>query len=320
VPIEKTALLPVSPDVAFALITEPERLRRWQTVSARVDLRAGGEFRWTVTPGHIARGTFREVVPGKRLVFGFGWEQQADMGPDASVITVTIEPQADGTLVRLVHDGLTDEQATGHNVGWTHYFERLELAATTGDAGPDEWAAAPAELNPLTSADACLAVLQHVLLGTTSADLGRATPCSEFDVAQLADHLAGSMIGLGGAAGVTVIDPGGDLEPRFATMAQQAIEAWHERGLEGTMEGPVPTAELVANVLSIELLIHAWDFATALGRKLVVSDELAGYVLQLTEATIQPALRDQVGFADPIEVRRDADPLVRLLAFTGRAA
>ena len=37
-----TALLPVSPDEAFALITEPERLRRWQTVSAYVDLRAGG--------------------------------------------------------------------------------------------------------------------------------------------------------------------------------------------------------------------------------------------------------------------------------------
>ena len=39
----KTAVLPVPPDEAFALITQPERLRRWQTVSAYVDLRAGGD-------------------------------------------------------------------------------------------------------------------------------------------------------------------------------------------------------------------------------------------------------------------------------------
>ena len=38
---EKTVLLPVPTDEAFALITEPDRLRRWKTVSARVDLRAG---------------------------------------------------------------------------------------------------------------------------------------------------------------------------------------------------------------------------------------------------------------------------------------
>ena len=30
------------------------------TVAARVDLRAGGEYRWTVTPGHIAAGTIVE--------------------------------------------------------------------------------------------------------------------------------------------------------------------------------------------------------------------------------------------------------------------
>ena len=51
---EKTVLLPVSTDEAFALITEPDRLRRWKTVSARVDLRVGGGYRYTVIPGHVA--------------------------------------------------------------------------------------------------------------------------------------------------------------------------------------------------------------------------------------------------------------------------
>ena len=30
-----------------------------------------------------------------------------------------------------------------HAEGWNHSFERLERLATTGDAGPDEWACAP---------------------------------------------------------------------------------------------------------------------------------------------------------------------------------
>ena len=88
----KTVTLSVSPDEAFALITDPERLRRWQTVSAVVDLRAGGEYRWTVTPGHVAAGSYREVEPGKRIVFGWGWEGNEDLGPDASTVKFTIRP------------------------------------------------------------------------------------------------------------------------------------------------------------------------------------------------------------------------------------
>src|SRR3954471_10156401 len=110
----KSVTLPVPPDEAFALLTQPERLRRWQTVSAFVDLRAGGEYRWTVTPGHVAAGTFREVEPGRRIVFGWGWEGTAALKPDASTVTVTVEPADGGSRVTLVHDGLTDEQGAMH--------------------------------------------------------------------------------------------------------------------------------------------------------------------------------------------------------------
>ena len=142
---EKTALLPVSVEEAFALITEPDRLRRWMTVSARVDLRAGGEYRWTVVPGHIVAGTFREIEPGRRIVFGFGWEGSADPEPDGSTVTITFEPTDGGTLVRLVHDGLTDDQAASHLEGWNHFFARLERVAAGGDAG----------LSPMTAKPRC---------------------------------------------------------------------------------------------------------------------------------------------------------------------
>lgn len=148
--LTKTVFLPVPPDEAFALITEPERLQRWQTVSAVVDLRAGGEYHWTVSPGHIAAGTYREVDPGRRVVFGWGWEGNDDLEPDASIVTVTVEPVEGGSSVTLVHEGLTEEQEARHADGWSHYLERLQRLAATGDAGPDEWAAVQPSSVPST--------------------------------------------------------------------------------------------------------------------------------------------------------------------------
>ena len=72
--IEKTVLVPLSAEETFALLTEPERLRRWQLVSARMDLRAGGDFRWTVVPGAQRGGDDPRGRTGqaRRLHVGLG--------------------------------------------------------------------------------------------------------------------------------------------------------------------------------------------------------------------------------------------------------
>jgi uncharacterized protein (TIGR03086 family) len=320
--VEKTALLPVSPDQAFALITDPERLRRWKTVSARVDLRAGGEYRFTIVPGHVAAGTYREIEPGRRVVFGWGWEGSEDLAADSSTVTVTLEPTDTGTLVRLVHEGLTPDQEVSHLEGWNHFFERLERAATTGDAGPDEWAAEPTPLNKLTAADATLAVCQHVLRGLTGADLDKPTPCQGRNVGQLVDHLVESLVGLGAMAGGTVeVADGGTPESRVADAAQQTLEAWHRRGLDGFVKaGPneMP-ADLAADILSIELLVHGWDFAHGTGQELLVSDAVTGFVLELAQELITPQVREGGSFGPAVEVGADAHPLDRLIAYSGRS-
>ena len=73
-PIVFERVIDATVDEAFALFTEPERLRRWQAVSASVDLKVGGDYRLTVVPGSIACGTFAEIDPGKRLVYTWGWQ------------------------------------------------------------------------------------------------------------------------------------------------------------------------------------------------------------------------------------------------------
>ena len=135
-PFEKSVFVPLNADETFALITQPDRLRRWQVVTARVDLRAGGDYRWTIIPGHAVAGTFTEVDPGRRVVFTWGWEGSPDLAPGTSTVVVTLEPAEGGTMVHLTHEGLSAEQEASHAAGWTHYLGRLVTAATAGTPDP----------------------------------------------------------------------------------------------------------------------------------------------------------------------------------------
>jgi len=318
---DKSVLVPLNADETFALITEPGRLRRWQVITARVDLRAGGDYRWTIVPGHSAGGTITEVEPGRRIVFTWGWEGSADLPPGASTVVITLEPSAGGTLVRLVHEGLTGEQEASHAMGWDHYLGRLVRAAADGDAGADEWGT-PQELDPISAAEATLAACQLVLRGVSEADYHSPTVCTEFDVTQLADHLIGSVNFLGAAAGADAGPAAGaTLEARVAAAAQVTLEAWHARGLDGEVKvGPheLP-AGAALGILSVEFLVHAWDFAQATGQQLTVSDGLSGYVLGVASQIITPEVRAGGSFANPVEAGPDAGLLGRLIGFTGRA-
>ena len=71
-------------------------------------------------------------------------------------------------------------------------------------------------------------------------------------------------------------------------------------------------------ILSIEFLVHAWDFAQATGQEVVVSDEVAQHVLGVARQIITPEARAGGSFADPTEAGPDAGLLGRLIAFTGR--
>lgn len=324
--IDKTVLVPLGADETFALLTEPERLRRWQLVSARMDVRAGGDFRWTVLPGANASGTYVEVEPGKRLVFTWGWEtERNEIGPapGGSTITITLEPADGGTTVRLVHEGLTPEQDEAHSHGWDHFMARLEAAATAGSVELDPNLQQPAEKwDPLTAAEGSLAVCEYVLAQMGSGDGKAQTPCSEYDVDQLAEHLCGSLVSLGACVGVLAApDMDATLEVRVADLAQLVLEGWRRHGLEGEVTlgpGPFP-AETACGILSMEFLVHAWDFAQATGRSVPANHGLSTYVLGLAHGLIRPSFRGEgQGFGEEVPAADAAEPMERLLAFTGR--
>jgi len=174
----------------------------------------------------------------------------------------------------------------------------------------------------LESAEESLAVLESVLHGIAKDDESKQTPCREFDVAKLTDHLMNSITAIGGHAGAELPerDREDSVERQVILAARPALDAWHKRGLEGTVPfgGGEAPARMMAGVLSIEFLIHAWDYAKAIGREVEVPESLSDYVMGLAKVIITPAGRTSVGFDDPVDVSADAGALDRLIAYTGR--
>jgi uncharacterized protein (TIGR03086 family) len=189
----------------------------------------------------------------------------------------------------------------------------------------------PADLTPgpdarptdeLASAEATLQVLQQVVHGIATDDLTKQTPCREFDVVGLTDHLLNSITQIGKAAGaeLPVQDPADSVERQIVAAARPALDAWHRRGLGGTVPfGPREApAGYLAGIFSLEFLVHAWDYAVATGQPISAPDALAEYVMSLAQRVITPASRGSAGFDEPVEVPESASALDRLVAFTGR--
>ncbi|WP_332760833.1 TIGR03086 family metal-binding protein [Pseudarthrobacter sp.] len=203
-----------------------------------------------------------------------------------------------------------------------HFLGRLVAEASSDSgAGPDEWSAAPDPIDHLIAADALPAVLLGVLRKLTPEDREEPTPCEDFTAHELLGHLAGSLKNIGTALGVDVMDRA-DATPevRIAELAQPTLEAFARRGVDGTIDmgfAELP-ATMVASILNLELLVHAWDFAKASGQDLAVSDVVTDYVEGLAVVTISEQVRSGGSFAPAQPVAETAGSLERLIAFTGR--
>lgn len=126
------------PSAVYAYLTDSDRWARWQGRSAIIEPRPGGRFEMTVANDTTAEGRFVTLEPDRRVVFTWGWIGHPTLPPGSSTVELELLPDGDGTLVRLTHRGLPEEEQSIHRAGWDHYLPRLETVATGGDPGPDQ--------------------------------------------------------------------------------------------------------------------------------------------------------------------------------------
>ena len=127
------------PAKVFAAWTDPAQLVRWfgpadtikDSVKAELDVRVGGTFRASFTgcmdgnsEYHEVGGVYREVVPNQKLVFTWAWHTMPER---ESLVTITIKPDGDGSILTLHHSQFFDEPARdGHERGWGGSLDKLE--------------------------------------------------------------------------------------------------------------------------------------------------------------------------------------------------
>lgn len=131
-------VIDATPETIWPFLTEPDRHVEWDGTEPELDARPGGIYRVLVAGQHQAAGEYVEVVPGEKVAFTFGWEQEGNtITPGSTTVVITLHPEGEKTRLRLVHSGLPDDAISDHTVGWDHYLGRLAIAASGGDPGPD---------------------------------------------------------------------------------------------------------------------------------------------------------------------------------------
>jgi uncharacterized protein YndB with AHSA1/START domain len=129
-----------APDRVYGLLTSAEGWLRWQGTEASVDARPGGVVRVDVTGDGVAAGRFEELVPGRRVVFTWGWEgPDHPVPPGSSRVEIDLVPEGRGTRLRLTHTVGAPGFGPKVEAGWRHYGARLAAAAEGADPGPDPW-------------------------------------------------------------------------------------------------------------------------------------------------------------------------------------
>ncbi|QNE79336.1 TIGR03086 family protein [Streptomyces finlayi] len=164
-----------------------------------------------------------------------------------------------------------------------------------------------------------------VVAGIDDERLGDPTPCSEYDVRALLNHLFHVVVNFQALAAKQPTDFGltpdvvtGDWRGAFARETGQLVTAWDASGAEDGVAGAMGLpARTVGLMVLGDLTVHAWDLARATGQDFLPAgaavDE-AGPAF----AALAPQAREGKMFGEPVPVPAGASAFEQLLALTGR--
>jgi uncharacterized protein YndB with AHSA1/START domain len=134
---ERELRVAASPETVYQLLTDPTAYPSWMGLGADIDARPGGSFRIDFGAAHVS-GAVLELVPHRRVVLSWGWEEEAvPIAPGSTTVEFQLVPDGDGTVVRMRHTGVSSALADFVAWGWDRYLTRLVATAEGRDPGPD---------------------------------------------------------------------------------------------------------------------------------------------------------------------------------------
>jgi uncharacterized protein (TIGR03086 family) len=179
-------------------------------------------------------------------------------------------------------------------------------------------------MDPLAFHREALAVAQRVVDDLEQSQFALPTPCDEWNVRQVLEHMIGNNRRIGGnppAAGEDVI--GEHLSAAYASSAASSIAAF---SADGAMDrlfmlsiGEVP-GHFAVLARSTDQLAHAWDLAKASGMSTDLAPALYESALEVLQERFATMGRNLKSFADEKPAPAGATAADRFAAFAGRRA
>lgn len=174
-----------------------------------------------------------------------------------------------------------------------------------------------------------VASLQPVVFGVSAQEMQAPTPCSEFDVRGVANHLLGTLEAMrrvGAGEPLDVNDPWGtngdnlseqwhdDLSHKLMAYA----EAWSQPAAwDGdAMDGAVPK-QRIGDMGFVEMMLHGWDLARATAQDLEYDEAAVERALEIMNEMGEQG-RSQGAFGPEVQVADDAPAFARVLGQSGR--
>lgn len=175
--------------------------------------------------------------------------------------------------------------------------------------------------------DRAAAVVTGVVADIADEQFALPTPCTEWTVRNLLNHLVtGNLMMVTIVGGTshpdrTVDRLGRDPKATFATSLEQARAALAQPGLmERTVTTPLGESpgSVLLDMRVAELVVHAWDLARATGQSTDIDPDLVGVVHRTWQTRLGDRPRAMTPFEDPQPVPGDATAADRLAAYLGR--
>jgi uncharacterized protein (TIGR03086 family) len=170
---------------------------------------------------------------------------------------------------------------------------------------------------PLAALTRAVDQLGDLLLHVRAEDLDKQTPCSDWTLGELADHVVAApakfAVMLRGeqpdwSAGPQHLDDG--WAAAFRTSADDLMHLWHQGPAEGNGPGP--------DWQTAEFAVHSWDLAQALGRSTDELDpEVAAQGLAFMKANLRAEMRGEA-FGPEQPAPENGDAYDAIAAFAGR--
>ena len=148
--LDRAVLIRAERELVFSFFTDTARWAAWWGEGSSIDARPGGRVLIRYPGGTEVRGEVVDITAPDRIVFTYGYVSGAPIAPGGSLVTISLESQAAGTMVRLSHAFAEPSVRDQHIQGWRYQLSLFANAVAREafaavDSIVDEWFAAWSE-------------------------------------------------------------------------------------------------------------------------------------------------------------------------------